>query len=281
MPRLISRTPAYRLHRASGQAVVTLDGRDFYLGPHGTRTSRVEYDRLIAEWLAHGRRLPASSGGRSDLSVSELILAFMKFAEGHYTRDGKPTRHLDNLRDALRPLRKLYGHFPASEFNPAALKAVRKAMIDSGLCRNTVNGRVGKLRSLFRWGVEEGLIPASVLHELASVKGLKRGRDGVRETDPIGPVPDEHVAAVLAHVSGPIRAMHARAGRFRFHDGGKPPWLAPSPIGDDGRHRNVEGARDASEDHQRRPVRGRPGRPPRRPLRRHRDRRVGAPRMAG
>ena len=27
------RTPSYRLHKPSGQAVVTLDGRDHYLGP--------------------------------------------------------------------------------------------------------------------------------------------------------------------------------------------------------------------------------------------------------
>ena len=39
--------PKYRRHRASGQAVVTLSGQDFYLGPHGTKASKQEYDRLI------------------------------------------------------------------------------------------------------------------------------------------------------------------------------------------------------------------------------------------
>ena len=48
--------PSYRLHKATGQAVVTLDGRDFYLGKHGTAESREAYDRMIAEWLASGRR---------------------------------------------------------------------------------------------------------------------------------------------------------------------------------------------------------------------------------
>jgi len=47
MPRLTNSTPKYRKHWASGQAIVTLDGRDFYLGPHGTRASRREYDRLV------------------------------------------------------------------------------------------------------------------------------------------------------------------------------------------------------------------------------------------
>jgi hypothetical protein len=54
------RTPSYRLHKPSGQAVVTLKGRDFYLGRHGSPESRAEYDRLVGEWLANGRRLPGS-----------------------------------------------------------------------------------------------------------------------------------------------------------------------------------------------------------------------------
>ena len=44
------RTPSYRLHKPTGQAVVTLDGRDLYLGRHGSPESRTEYDRLVTEW---------------------------------------------------------------------------------------------------------------------------------------------------------------------------------------------------------------------------------------
>ena len=50
--------PKYRKHRVSGQAIVTLSGKDFYLGPHGTKASKSEYDRLIGEWLANGRQAP-------------------------------------------------------------------------------------------------------------------------------------------------------------------------------------------------------------------------------
>ena len=41
--------PTYRLHKPSGKAVVTLCGRDFYLGPWNSPDSRLEYDRLVAE----------------------------------------------------------------------------------------------------------------------------------------------------------------------------------------------------------------------------------------
>lgn len=48
-------TPKYRKHKASGQALVTIAGRDHYLGPWKSKASRAEYDRLIGEWLAAGR----------------------------------------------------------------------------------------------------------------------------------------------------------------------------------------------------------------------------------
>ena len=36
------RVPSYRRHKPSGQAVVTLSGKDFYLGPWNTRVSRAD-----------------------------------------------------------------------------------------------------------------------------------------------------------------------------------------------------------------------------------------------
>ena len=57
--RTFSRSfPEYRKHKASGRAIAALAGRDCYLGPDGTKTSRAEYDRLVDEWLASGRRPP-------------------------------------------------------------------------------------------------------------------------------------------------------------------------------------------------------------------------------
>ena len=66
--------PKYRKHRGSGKAVVTIAGRDHYLGPHRSKASRIEYDRLITEWLAAGR--PATIAEQTDITVSELIVQY-------------------------------------------------------------------------------------------------------------------------------------------------------------------------------------------------------------
>jgi hypothetical protein len=82
------RIPTYRLHKQSGQAVVTLsDGlggrRDVLLGKHGTAASRAEYARVIAEWEAGGRRLPQTLATVADLTVNEVAARFWQHAEQH------------------------------------------------------------------------------------------------------------------------------------------------------------------------------------------------------
>jgi hypothetical protein len=49
------RIPKYRLHKPSGLAVVRLNGKDIYMGEHGSDSSRQQYARLIKEWLANNR----------------------------------------------------------------------------------------------------------------------------------------------------------------------------------------------------------------------------------
>jgi hypothetical protein len=46
---LLLRVPTYRRRKPTGQAVVTLGGRDIYLGKHGPADSRQEYRRLVGE----------------------------------------------------------------------------------------------------------------------------------------------------------------------------------------------------------------------------------------
>ena len=47
---VLPRVPSYRHYRPKGLGVVRLDGRDIYLGPHGSEESVERYNRLIAEW---------------------------------------------------------------------------------------------------------------------------------------------------------------------------------------------------------------------------------------
>lgn len=75
MPRLTKSLPKYRKHKRSGRAIVTIGGKDHYLGPYGTKASELEYDRIVAEWLAAGRTL-APSDDSPGLTVTELCARY-------------------------------------------------------------------------------------------------------------------------------------------------------------------------------------------------------------
>ena len=85
MPRRQSKVPSYCLHKASGQAVVRLDGRDRYLGPHGSLESVERYERAIAEWriaqVARATPPPVPHRGGQDLTINDLLLRYLDFAE--------------------------------------------------------------------------------------------------------------------------------------------------------------------------------------------------------
>jgi integrase len=216
MPRK-PRIPTYRLHKASRQAVVVLRGTSVYLGRWNSPESRAEYSRVVAEWLANDQSLPAPAPGRPaspaggaapPLTVNELILAFWQHAEKYYRHpDGAPTGEADNFRYALRPLRLMYGHAPAAEFGPLALRAVREEMIRSGLSRAVINDRVKRVRRAFRWAASMQLIPVTVVEALDTVPSLHRGRCDAPESDGVGPVDWASVDATLPHLSRPVAAM--------------------------------------------------------------------------
>lgn len=205
MPRLLHRPPKYRMHRASGQALVTFEGRDHYLGAYGSKASRTEYDRLVGEWLANGRRAPGPAG---DLTIVELLAAYWRHAETYYRKpDGTPSRELGVLRIALRPLNRLYAQTQAVQFGPLALRALSEEMIRLGWVRSSINKQLSRVRAVFRWGAANEIVPPDIHLALKAVDGLRRGRTAAKESLPVRPVPDAHVEATLPHLSRQVRAM--------------------------------------------------------------------------
>lgn len=204
MSRRSQHLPSYRLHKQSGQGIVTLtDGvggrRDRLLGKHDTPESLAEYRRVVLEWQANGNRIPASLADASGCCVAEVMDAYWQHVQDYYRlADGAPSSEVDNIRLALRPLKSLYGFTLAADFNAAALEAVREQMVRDGHCRNRVNKDVARIKRLFRWGGSKKLIPASVWQDLETVEGLRANRSKARETPPVLPVPRSVVEATVA-----------------------------------------------------------------------------------
>jgi hypothetical protein len=120
--------------------------------------------------LATGGQLPIE---KSAIRIKELIAHFWVWAERYYVKsDGTATQELDNMRQALRPLKELYADLPASSYGPRALMAVRQKMIEKGWCRRSINKHIGRIKTMIRWGTEQELISGSIYHAIQAVAGL-------------------------------------------------------------------------------------------------------------
>jgi integrase len=201
------RIPGYCIHTAKQQAYVRLNGEMLYLGTPGSPDSHAKYDRLIAEWMSSGRTF-VKPAEREGISVNEVLLAYRRFAEGYYVNpDGTNTPELEKVNLSIRPVMDLYGETPAQRFGPKALKALRDKLVGEKLCRITINQRIGCIKRAFGWAVEEELIPPSILHGLKAVKGLRRGKSGAKEGEPVKPVPQHIIDVVMKHLPPTLQAM--------------------------------------------------------------------------
>ena len=104
-------------------------------------------------------------------------------------------------------MKLLYGRKLCAEFGPIALQVVMQQMAADDLARDTINKQAGRIKRMFKWGVSQELIPASIHHALASVNGLRKGRSEAREAEPVRPVDDRIVEATIPHMPEVVADM--------------------------------------------------------------------------
>jgi integrase len=208
MPRS-PKVPSYRYHKNSRQAIAVIRGKSFYLGPWNSPESKAEYRRVIAEhWSPDSGPTAPPGPSAPPLTLDELLVAYWnRRVVSYYLKDGEPTSEQDNIRQALRPLRRLYGHTPARDFGPLSLKAVRKTMIESGRSRKLINKDIHRMRAMFRWAASEELYPGESLASLASVEALEKGRSEAKDRPPIAPVEESVVLVTLPCLSPQVASM--------------------------------------------------------------------------
>lgn len=211
---MAKKLPKYCLHKASGQAYVTLNGKTVYLGPHGTAQSHAEYDKVIGEWLAAGKEVGLSA---SKLKTGVLCVMFWDMhGKTYYLSRGQQGAYWKWVRNIVLSMGRELGQVPAGSLLPKHLIALRHHWVTKSVTRQDDNNAYGlpkpKVRGLgrskanaaarvavevVRWGVEQGYIPPSVLEGFKAVKPLQAGKCGLPEPDPVGPVPPEHIEAVI------------------------------------------------------------------------------------
>lgn len=223
--------PDLQHHKASGQGKVHLNGRDFYCGTWGTPECKAKYDRLIAEWLHNGRRLPTRplpapsqaaqppttpdpvvevrvgpSGVRvqevappapGGLLLCEIAARYIEHCEIYYRdAEGKPTSTFGNAKQAVTALEP-FEDLPSTAFGPKKLQEMRALLVQQGRSRKGCNTIVKAVKRLFRWAESQELVSPGHVHSLETVEPLKSGRTTAPESPPVKPVADSIVEATI------------------------------------------------------------------------------------
>jgi integrase len=214
--------PALQHHKPSGRARVTINGRDHWLGKWGSTEAQNEYQRLIAEFIANGRILPAAAtavqvhahnpgtpgpaapptaepipGG---LTVVEVVTMYLE--DGRISSkgpDGKFTSAYHSALQAARALRP-FDDTAAAAFGPKKLGMIRDAEAASGRSRVGCNDLITFIRRVFKWAESQELVPRGTHNSLTTVEPLRRGRTTAPELPPVKPVGDEVVDMTLPYL---------------------------------------------------------------------------------
>jgi integrase len=243
MPRTRAGTvPKLQHHRATGQARVTIAGRDYYCGRWGSKAAIAKYHRLLGEFFNANGAPPVAEGvpsppgvppardqetgpvhaitvgptgvhvetsrdGELAICVCDVAARYLMHCEIYY-RDvrGRVTSSFDGARMAIRALEPFFD-IPAVKFGPLRLLSMRALLVEQGRPRVTCNRIVKAVRRLFKWAASQELIPVSVSDALATVDPLRAHRTTAPELPPVKPVPDDVLEATIAHLPKVVADM--------------------------------------------------------------------------
>lgn len=171
-------------------------GHDTAMGADRPRELAVQAAWRI--WEAHTKR-PASTFVQS-ATVEDVCAAYCEHAKTYYRRqDGTPTSEVTSIPLSLRPLRDLYADTPVTALTHQDMIRVRDTIIGWKTCsRSTVNFYMARIRRMWAWALDEGLIGAQVKAELSQVQPMKPNRTALREPVPVLAVPDDEIERVCA-----------------------------------------------------------------------------------
>ena len=209
------RIPQYCLHKATGQAVVRINGKDKYLGAYGSPESYTKYDYWIGK-LTVSKPSPNVTANHSKYggTVTEVCLAYSDHVEEIHGATG-----LDLNKSAARTMAttkaliKFGGRLTAENFGPVKLQAFRETLIARNLARSYINDVIDEVQRIFRYAVTLEMIPPETSQALDMLPSLRAGRSNARETEPVKPVDDAVVDATLKYLP-PVVADLVRVQRL-------------------------------------------------------------------
>jgi len=227
MARPKAKAPARRCH-LSGQSVVTIAGRDIYLGKHDSPESIARYAVLIGIYQQNGLSLPDDfdAAELDERAAAMLGQAAPAAVASQQTKQAFLVRHVTasyrehiktkyaNSPDELYRLNQICdeldhhdGDVEADQYGPIRLQAQRQRWVDAGKARVYVNRLTRCAVRCWKYAVSQELVEETTWRRLQSVEALRIGQTEAKETEPVLPVDILHVRLTATQLTPILKAM--------------------------------------------------------------------------
>jgi hypothetical protein len=140
---------------------VRINGVDHYLGDRDDPETVNRYKQKVAEWLGNDRTVSPEQPGQ--VTVAELLAAFLRHAETYYVKKGIPTSEVFCFRKIISILiDSPYSDRLAGSIGAAELRGIRELFLQqtyrSGKqlkrwTRGNVNEQVNRVRRIWSWAI--------------------------------------------------------------------------------------------------------------------------------
>jgi len=117
-------------------AYAKFSGRVVSFGAAGPDATKA-FERALAEWLANGRKFAEVDA--DDTAVADVIAAFLEHAEPIYSHDA-----FENLKRAVAPVLREFGHLPAAKFRVSCLEKLQNDLANVERQRTRKKGKKSK-----------------------------------------------------------------------------------------------------------------------------------------
>ncbi len=223
MPARQRPLPLYH-HKPSGLVRTRIDGKDVYLGQHGSPEAAAEYARLQAE--VHRAQHRPKPRLVYEL-LAEFVIAHKLYAGAKLSKNDAKIRK--TIQRALEV--NLLAEQPIGEIKPGHVEAFLDHLASLVIEKRDEHGNVVEskprhvrsscnemgqiLLRVFKWGERKGHAPIGTLGRLNAVEFLKWGQSPARESVDVKPVPVETVTATIGHatrVVGDMMRVHLLTG---------------------------------------------------------------------
>lgn len=245
MARPKAKAPA-RTYHMSGQSIVRIDGKDFYLGKHDSPESIARYAVLIGIYQKHGLSLPddfsvdrldemagsllgmvspaATAQPTGPITVGHVTAIYREHVKTKYQHSEQDRQRCDRLCEILD---ERYAGLPVEDFGPVRLSEIRDLLIVDGLQKETtkaatngkkkprikkpsrsyVNRLVCFVIGIFKHGVSKELVRIEKVTQLRTLEPLKYGQTDAPEGEETLPANLGDVRQTAKHLSPIIKSM--------------------------------------------------------------------------